>query len=79
MIELTYKQERVLNTVRDYITVHGFPPTRVELAAILGVYPNAVDGHMRALVKKGVMTSMDGKTRTTLPIKGVRYKVKVEA
>ena len=51
--ELTDRQSQVLETIRKYRKINGFPPTRSEIGQVLGlVHQSAVDNHLHALAKK---------------------------
>jgi repressor LexA len=53
-MSLTSRQSEVLELIRCYIEEEGFPPTRVEIADIMGFSsPNAAHDHVRALERKG--------------------------
>jgi len=49
---LTKSQQRVLNTIREFVHGNSYPPTLAELAEILKVNVNAVRGHLLALNRK---------------------------
>ena len=51
--DLTERQREVLDFIRLYITTHSWPPTRVEIADALQVYPHAITEHLAALQRKG--------------------------
>ncbi|RDL46027.1 repressor LexA [Marinomonas piezotolerans] len=64
MIKLTKRQSDVLNTIREFISETGFPPTRAEIAARLGFKsPNAAEEHLKALSKKGAIEMLSGASR----------------
>lgn len=64
MIKLTKRQSDVLETIREFISETGFPPTRAEIAARLGFKsPNAAEEHLRALAKKGAIKMLSGASR----------------
>ena len=51
---LTARQSQILDLIRGYIADEGCPPTRAEIAIILGFRsPNAAEDHLRALQRKG--------------------------
>ena len=53
-IELTDRQGQVLDTIRMFLNIHGFPPTRADIGKRLGLkHQSAVDNHLRALERKG--------------------------
>jgi repressor LexA len=64
MKELTPRQAEILQLIRDTIEETGFPPTRMEIARMLGfASPNAAEEHLRALERKGVIEILDGTAR----------------
>lgn len=50
---LTDRQREVLEWIEDYITIHTWPPTRIEIADAFGWAPNAAQEHVAALQRKG--------------------------
>jgi len=72
---LTPRQAEILNWLRRQIALRGAPPTRAELATAFGfASPNAAESHLRALVRKGVISLAEGTARgiRLLEEKGVR-------
>ncbi|MEL0638400.1 transcriptional repressor LexA [Marinomonas sp. TI.3.20] len=64
MIKLTNRQSDVLETIREFISETGFPPTRAEIAHRLGFKsPNAAEEHLKALAKKGAIEMLSGASR----------------
>lgn len=64
MKELTTRQADVLQVIRRWISEHGVPPTRVEIASEMGFRsPNAAEDHLRALARKGAITLTAGSSR----------------
>jgi repressor LexA len=64
MNELTPRQQRVLNFIRDFLEETGMPPTRAEIARDLGFKSaNAAEEHLRALERKGAISLMAGTSR----------------
>ena len=56
MQEPTQRQKQVLVLVRDYIAQHGYPPTKRELADILGVSSaTGVSDILDAAERKGLV------------------------
>jgi SOS-response transcriptional repressor LexA len=52
----TPRQLEVLSAINRHMIEHGSPPTIRELCATLGMSsPNAIMGHFRALVRKGLL------------------------
>lgn len=66
---LTERQAQVLQLVRELTETSGFPPTRAEIAQMMGFRSvNAAEQHLRALEKKGVIEILSGASR------GIRVK-----
>ena len=64
MKELTARQAEILQLIRDTIEETGFPPTRAEIARILGfASANAAEEHLKALARKGAIELMEGTAR----------------
>ncbi|MDA7746293.1 transcriptional repressor LexA [Psychromonas sp.] len=64
MKELTKRQGQVLDVIKDQIAQTGMPPTRVELAKILGFKSaNAAEEHLKALARKGAIEILSGTSR----------------
>ena len=69
MDELTPRQAEVLRLINEFAQNTGFPPTRVEIARILGFRSaNAAEDHLRALERKGFIELLPGASR------GIRLK-----
>ena len=61
---LTPRQAEILELIREYIADQGHPPTRADIARILGFRsPNAAEEHLRALEKKGAIELLPGASR----------------
>ncbi|KPK10867.1 MAG: hypothetical protein AMJ68_08015 [Acidithiobacillales bacterium SG8_45] len=76
---LTPRQAEILELIRGYIADQGHPPTRADIARVLGFRsPNAAEEHLRALEKKGAIELLPGASRgirlpeeeTGLPVVG---------
>ncbi|PKH01109.1 repressor LexA [Psychromonas sp. MB-3u-54] len=64
MKELTKRQNEVLDVIKDQILKTGMPPTRAELAKILGFRSaNAAEEHLKALARKGAIEILAGTSR----------------
>ncbi len=64
MEKLTARQAEILQLIRDFIEETGMPPTRAEIADILGFRSvNAAEDHLKALVKKGAIEILPGTSR----------------
>src|SRR5260221_14472890 len=54
--ELTARQAEILEVIRTYVAEHGRPPSRPELAKLLGIAStNGVFKHLDALARKGAL------------------------
>ena len=66
---LTPRQQQILDLVRRSIERTGAPPTRAEIAEILGFRSaNSAEEHLQALARKGVIELVGGTSR------GIRLK-----
>ncbi len=64
MKELTKRQSEVLDVIKEQMATTGMPPTRVELAKILGFRSaNAAEEHLKALARKGAIEILSGTSR----------------
>ena len=64
MNELTARQAEILQLINDFQQESGFPPTRAEIARILGFRSaNAAEDHLKALEKKGFIELLPGSSR----------------
>ena len=63
-MNLTPKQLRIVQLIRDYRITHGYSPTMQELADELGVSKVTVFEHVEALIKKGALTREANKARS---------------
>jgi repressor LexA len=64
MLDLTPRQQEILELIRDYMEETGYPPTRAEIANELGFRSaNAAEEHLRALARKGAIEMVPGASR----------------
>ncbi|MHC5112808.1 MAG: transcriptional repressor LexA [Planctomycetota bacterium] len=63
-MNLTPKQLRILQLVRDYRIAQGYSPTMQELANELGISKVTVFEHVEALIKKGALQRQANKARS---------------
>lgn len=78
MRPLTARQAEILQLIRDFVQSTGFPPTRADIAQVLGFKSaNAAEDHLRALERKGYIELLPGASRgirlaegTGLPVIG---------
>lgn len=47
------RREAIIDAIETYLDEHGYPPTKVELAHILGMSDQTVGRHIKALVEDG--------------------------
>ncbi len=65
MTELTQKQNEVLDFIKKYTAMHGFPPSIREICAALNLSsPATVHAHVKNLEKAGVIKTSASKFRT---------------
>ncbi len=50
---LTYRQRRVLEVIRDYAQLQGYPPSVRDVAVLVGLSPSATQYQIDQLVVKG--------------------------
>ena len=61
---LTQRQADVLNVIRQSLSDCGYPPTRAEIAQVLGFKSaNAAEEHLKALARKGAIKMVPGASR----------------
>ena len=64
MKPLTARQAEVLQLIRDFVQDTGFPPTRADIAQVLGFKSaNAAEDHLKALARKGYIELLAGASR----------------
>ena len=64
MKQLTERQRNVLDMIEQFQQDFGYPPTRVEIAEHFGFKSsNAAEEYVKALVKKGYITRIQGQSR----------------
>ena len=64
MEKLTKRQGEVLNLIREFLQITGFPPTRAEIAKQFGFRSaNSAEEHLRAIARKGYITMLPGASR----------------
>ena len=63
-MNLTARQRQIVELIRRHLDETGYPPTRAEIAGILGFRsPNAAEEHLKALARKGVIELIRGASR----------------
>ncbi len=64
MLDLTRRQNEILNFIRQRIEKTGLPPTRAEICEAFGFNsPNAAEAHLRTLERKGAIEMTPGASR----------------
>ena len=64
MINLTEQQFKIFDVIKGHVNDYGYPPTRAEIAKIMGFKSvNAAESHIKALVKKGVLSKVPDSSR----------------
>jgi repressor LexA len=53
MTTLTRRQQQVLDFIRETLRTYGHTPTYREIGVAFDIDINAVNGHLKALVRKG--------------------------
>ena len=66
-MKLTEKQQEILSYILSFREINGVSPTYKEMADDFDCYPNAIDGHIKALIKKGALTDPRGRARMLVP------------
>ncbi|WP_111656421.1 transcriptional repressor LexA [Isoalcanivorax indicus] len=62
--KLTFRQQQVLDCIRQFLSDTGMAPTRAELAAEMGFQSkNAASDHLRALERKGYVRLHNDRSR----------------
>lgn len=63
-MDLTNRQQQILQFIRDFLHEHGYPPTRADIVRAQGFRsPNAAETHLRALARKGAIELRRGTSR----------------
>lgn len=70
-MNLTPKQLRILQLIRDWRIRHGYSPTMQELADEIGVSKVTVFEHVEALIKKGALIRDPNKARSLSISEGI--------
>ncbi|MBF0181971.1 MAG: transcriptional repressor LexA [Magnetococcales bacterium] len=60
----TPSQQRLLETIKEFIASHGMSPTLVELSEILGIKPPSVHEQITAMIQKGLLQRTSRKVRS---------------
>ena len=57
-VNLTARQQAIVDYVTDYHQAHHCSPTSREVAEHFGIAPTASANHLKAIVKKGAMVKI---------------------
>jgi repressor LexA len=68
MQDLTNTQKAVLDYIVEFRRVNQFSPTTREIADAFGCCQNASTNHVKALERKGWITTKHGSARTIVPV-----------
>lgn len=69
MARPTPGQDRVLEFIKTFRAERGFSPSYREIGDGLGLgSTNSVSQHVKALVKRGLLTRVAGQSRTLIPV-----------
>jgi len=63
-LEMSPRQQELVQAISEYVTRHGFQPTQAELAATLKVSRSRVEQMVSALERKGIVHRKSGHART---------------
>ncbi|MCX8015084.1 MAG: transcriptional repressor LexA, partial [candidate division WOR-3 bacterium] len=64
MKELTKKQQKIVNFIKDYIDRYQYPPTYQEIAESFNIRKPSVLAHLNALQKKGYLNRQTYRARS---------------
>jgi repressor LexA len=67
-MELTQKQEEVLDFIQNYLASQGMAPSVREIAEALGKSPQAIQQLIESLRAKGCLQHQPSKSRTNIPV-----------
>ena len=76
MKALTQKQAAVLAYIKEFIVEFKFSPTRSEIGDHFKIRPNAAQVRVEGLLRKGAVTHVKGKSRSTYPVEGFVVTIK---
>ncbi|MSO22424.1 MAG: transcriptional repressor LexA [Acidobacteria bacterium] len=72
-MELTQKQQEVLDFIQSYFATHGMAPSVREIAKALGKSAQAIQQHIEILRAKGHLQHQPSKSRTNVPLQPQMY------
>jgi SOS-response transcriptional repressor LexA len=74
---LTTCQIKVRDCIVNFWRENNYAPTLQEISNRIGIYPNAVEGHVLALQKKGWVTKTPKVSRSIVPTEIARHMEKL--
>lgn len=76
-IRLTYKERATYNCIREYVLMHGYPPSYKELGDMMGVKSSStVYTRVQNLISVGLLESdHEERTPRAIRLKGTTVKV----
>jgi len=63
-MQLTERQQAILDFINDYVKDNGFPPSVREIGRHFGIYPATVQDHITAIERKGYLKKKRFQSRT---------------
>ena len=72
-MELTQRQQEVLDFIQSYFMAHGMAPSVREMAQALGKSAQAIQQHIESLRSKGYLHHQPSKSRTNVPRQSLLY------
>src|SRR6185503_7681755 len=72
-MELTLKQQEVLDFIHAYFAKQGMAPSVREIAEALGKSAQAIQQHIESLRAKGYLQHQPSKSRTNVPVQSHPY------
>ena len=76
MKRLTRKQADIFWFIKNHIRSEGMSPTAKEIGAEFNMFPSGAWAHVEALIRKEAVSVKRGTSRSLVPVKGYRVKVK---
>ncbi len=73
-MELTTKQQEVLDFIQTHLAKQGMAPSVREIAGALGKSPQAIQQHIESLRSKGRLQHQPSKSRTNVPVQPQIYR-----
>lgn len=78
-MQLTPRQQQILEFIEQRVQADGLPPTRAEIVAHFGfASPNAAQCHLRALADRGAIELRPGRARGIVPLRSARKPESVD-